>query len=735
MIATLLLLFASCDTGGEEVVSPVAGDLDSADEVTLEVPFGMRPTRSLDSQYAGDPDLLLNITDFSSALPDALQVTGDGTLGEGLTLTDGGLQLYGAPLGLAESSAWTLSFRMRVSASTLADKNVLMRCNDRFTLRFTEEGWVRLWGPKGTERVQMIRHSTTPDEWHQFTVVWDPIVLRTVRVTVDGQGAAIILDQEQLMPSLTSLPLIELGPDGIEMEVKDVVLLRRAVPSNELFRRTGIELDPWEQHPPLESTLPLPTPALDADELAFWGVTDHLAAVDGMGLVRAEAQWQQLDLLPGPIPIARTTHTTIALGGGRILLFASEARDTHLPPMRNTNDAWILDLGQKTWTELEVGAEVPEPRCHQAGAFDPATGVVFYPGGFRNDGAHVLPFGDIWGLRVAASQWVELSPKHGDLPVPWDNLVFFRPASGLFHFTRGWQLLTWSPKSGRFGILGWLQFLDPSGEPLEELKMAASMSHIHDPVRDRTYAFGGGSKKIDELGPWAKGVGPDLLFTNRTWVLDTDAITMRLVDSKENFSPRVRGGAGRDPRTGTILYYGGVRDQRSQRFEDLWAFDPETEQWSEVRQANHPGPRGGFYGMPFDDVSERFVLTHGRSSTTRFHDDTWLLDYDTEAVGEGRWLFDRRSFPELDQLVLRGTAVAGASVVLSLSAGPSASELSPRDIDTKAAFGRQDAFVEVTLRVLPGAGEWGLKAIEFTADEGSIEAADLRICGEPYAGK
>jgi len=84
-----------------------------------------------------------------------------------------------------------------------------------------------------------------------------------------------------------------------------------------------------------------------------------------------------------------------------------------------------------------------------------------------------------------------------------------------------------------------------------------------------------------------------------------------------------------------------VQDQFSPRHDDLWIFDNRTRRWSELACSNRPTPRGGFYGMGYDEGSDEFVLFAGRGTPTLWFDETRLLSLRPGTPGSALYTFDR----------------------------------------------------------------------------------------------
>jgi N-acetylneuraminic acid mutarotase len=84
-------------------------------------------------------------------------------------------------------------------------------------------------------------------------------------------------------------------------------------------------------------------------------------------------------------------------------------------------------------------------------------------------------------------------------------------------------------------------------------------------------------------------------------------------------------GAVYDPARRVVMLFGG---QQSELYNDVWAFDTESETWSQVTtQGTQPDIRYG-HGTALDAVNDQLVISHGFARDGR-HDDTWALDLKT----------------------------------------------------------------------------------------------------------
>jgi len=266
-------------------------------------------------------------------------------------------------------------------------------------------------------------------------------------------------------------------------------------------------------------------------------------------------------------------------------------------------DTWAYDPAANTWTDLAPTGGSPSPRGFAAMARDPGSGHLILFGGY--DGSAYL--NDTWAYDPVANTWANLDPS-GDLP----------PA-------RGFAGLAWDTTTGRIILFGgstggylndtwaydpaantWAN-LNPPGE-LPAARSAPSLAY--DPGSGRVILFG--------------GVGEGNAPLADTWAYDPAVNAWANLNPTGSW-PAARGAASMtlDPASGRmILFGGGVGGVDGGDFNDLWAYDPAANAWTQLSPAGAaPSLRWGSAAF-HDPVSGAIVFFGGMGEFT-YYDATW----------------------------------------------------------------------------------------------------------------
>ncbi len=470
------------------------------------------------------------------------------------------------------------------------------------------------------------RERLREDSWNHLGVVCDPRDTRALRLVVNGRASSRPLESGLDAPRRLVLE------QGLRGRVDELRLSGRAASTAELaehHERSGSgpqrltlfeaggtrELEPWIG--------PSAIPVLDSTEELARGSFEHVVPRDG-SLRWTPGHWQRCET-PDPPP-ARTTHPTVYLGGGRLFLFGGETRDTHVGTMWNTNDTWLLDTRALRWTRV-AGGPAPSPRCHLMAAYSPHHELVLLAGGWRNDRVHES-HADTWVFHAADDRWEERHPGGDPLPRSSDRGLVYHPLERVFVLLAR-QVYLYDPAADTW-----------TRRPPSTAEHADGSPADYAPGGSVMCGFDPGSGKILVFGGEWKERG----FSSLTALYDLEANRYTLLDAPGP-SARARSGFAFDSRRSRFVLFGGVRDQRSERFGDLWSFDGEARRWTAHEASNAPSARGGYYGMAYDPELDRFFLACGRHSLERFLDETWALHLDERAPGRAAYVIDRADFP------------------------------------------------------------------------------------------
>ena len=158
---------------------------------------------------------------------------------------------------------------------------------------------------------------------------------------------------------------------------------------------------------------------------------------------------------------------------------------------------------------------------------------------------------------------------------------------------------------------------------------------VYEHCHDRIVLFGGNDYQPEECADF----GPKQ-FSGETWIYSLEHENWVRITSSEAPSPRGRHDMVFDSRQKRVLLFGGryrALDAAGQApyelFNDLWAFDVNEDQWTELQTSGEkPSPRTNS-AMVYDEVTNQILVFGGSTSTSglafRPQNDTYLLDLST----------------------------------------------------------------------------------------------------------
>lgn len=661
----------------------------------------------------------------------------DGRFGAGLELTTPRASLVarlgGAPL---LRTPWSLHLWVRPAAG--GTEGVLASAPGALELTLQADLRCRLVVPLPTPLTLVAKSPLAQRGWNRVSVVCDGPDLRQVRLIVNQETlGALRASGEEVAPA-AQLTLGSPAPDrpGLVGSIDDVVVEARAATSAECMEAQLGAPSAGEHRLRLvraggEEEVRLWAGILSVPELRTveeWGSGERRhfqAGADGLRWV--PAHWDR-DHPPDP-PLARTTHPIVFLGNHQAFLFGGETRDSHLPPMVNTNDTWIYHLQEARWEEL-AGAPAPIPRCHQPAAYSPDHDVVFYFGGWRNDERYVpapeavdIPrgqvFRDTWLFDCARRAWRQVRPGQWEAPTLSDATIVYHPPSRRFLVFSSGRFWTFDPATERWQHLPAPRVVGPHGDRAR-LPPGGSTMGGYDPATGLIVLFGSEHGQPDGSN----------LYGNATSVYDVAAnvLTLRAPDPVP--LPRVRSGFAYSDRLGVFVLFGGVQGQFKPRHGDLWTYHVGQDRWTEVEASNPPSSRGGYFGMAYDPELDVFALLGGRHAGNRFLNEAWRLRLDPRAEARAAFVFDRAAFPALERVRVDWEGPPGSELALELALSSDGRTWSALAQDARPAPADAARFVKLELRARPDAHAIGpaIRALGFVSgSEAPLPAGRQRI--------
>lgn len=623
---------------------------------------------------------------------------------------------------------WTLELWLRPGTPG-ATREQLVSEPGSFDLVLMTDGRVGVTLVVGGKPVKLqSREPLRAGEWNHVAVACDAHRFQHLRLVVNGQPQ---------VQRLTGAPVdsgsgeITLGGWGRRRQafsgaMDQLSLVATMIPTAELIARFEERVEPGSHTLHLRFASgtrreqlwarPIRQPILRAR--ADWQLGDlEQAVADDEGVRRVAGRWRRAR--PPVSPAPRTTHPTIYVGNHRAFLFAGEVRDSHFAPMVNTNDTWLYDIEAHRW-ELDASETRPPPRCHQGVAYSPDHDLVLLVGGWRNDSKDAKELlSDVWVYHVSQRRWEERPPADFQIPRMSDTGVVYHPGLQRFLVFRQEQIYEYDPESNVWSKRPASTAVDEKGR---RRKLAGRVSPVmgYDPLTGLILRFGG-----------ALLVDGEQVYTDTTALYDYAENRWTVLQPNPVPAPRVRAGFAYDTRGQRFVLFGGVRDQFSRRYDDLWSFHPQDRRWRRLEASGAPSARGGYYGMAYDPELDEFVLTAGRPSHPLLLNETWHLRLDPEGVGQATYVFDREGFPEADRWFDRTRRPPGSQVRLRFRGSDDGVSWSDWVAEPGSLQRPSPRFVMVDVALV--AGDDGasprLVSMGFRTDpkSGTMAADDLRV--------
>lgn len=560
----------------------------------------------------------------------ALNLT-EGRFGTGLALAPDTYVHYRLPRMDRALPGWTLSFWLRPAAAAFGKALLVM--DGTLDLYLQVDGRVRATLPGGV--VLQSPPGLSVDRWSFVQLSADPAQTGQLRLLVDDRanGMALPPGPPPALPLELKLGDLGRGGRGPSVTLDEFVLEARPLSTARALELRAPPLEPGAHALQMKTSLGLrsaePIAGLIGSSYVDTPADLLLGQLEGAAVVGSElrwvpARWRRIVTEDAPAP--RTTHPVVSLGGGRTFVFGGETRDTDVWPMVNTSDTWLFDSATRRWSFVNAST-APAPRCHMPAAYSPDHDLVLVHGGWRNDYTPGNLFGDTWVFHVGQQRWERVTTTGASPGTTSDHGLVYLPARRQFLLLRGRSGWLFDPATSHWTALGRANVVDELGQPTT-YDLGASTACTLDPRTGLVILYGGSYGS------------PQMTFTDTTVLYDVNTHTFTVLAPPVRPPARVRGGFGFDERLGRVVLFGGVQDQFSTRFDDLWIFDPLTRKWNELLASNAPGRRGGYYGMAWDETRGSFLLACGRQAPEVWLDETLELTLAPARTGTALYTLD-----------------------------------------------------------------------------------------------
>jgi N-acetylneuraminic acid mutarotase len=278
-------------------------------------------------------------------------------------------------------------------------------------------------------------------------------------------------------------------------------------------------------------------------------------------------------------------------------------------------------LGEpNNWAQVrESGDSSPPKRDNCCMVYDSAVDRVLLFGGNSQQG------NDTWAYDPASNTWTNMDPG-GSIPVArWGpaQAVLDMPASPL----NGVVVMFGGHNNSQAMSLNDTWLYDPVANKWEvAIAGDDSSGDLPTPRLGASMEYDPASGHVLMFGGWNAS---KYKLYNDLWAYDpVENAWTELVPGGP--VPPVRDGSGfaRDPGTGKIILFGGVGFDSGLNLVELgdtWSYDPASNSWMELHPATAPSSRDGM-NMVYDPHTRLMLLFGGGEEGINVKDDTWAYD-------------------------------------------------------------------------------------------------------------
>ena len=305
------------------------------------------------------------------------------------------------------------------------------------------------------------------------------------------------------------------------------------------------------------------------------------------------------------------SNTIMIFGGNEGPVVDQRSKASYL------DETWLFEPGAG-WSQLD--GEGPAARARYGAAYDPtARRALIFGGRWREAGGsgNYDLFDDLWAFDFEQRTWEQLQSDDGPSPRTYPSLAWDDDGQALYLYG---GMTNASPMTIDVDSELW-RWKDGAWEELEQggdvPGTRTFLAEVWDPQRKRLVLFGG------QVGDYWS------LAYNETYALDVTTGQWSQLNDGDGPSTRMHGHLLYDNQRDRYLLFGGHTDIGDGN--DLWSMDPDSGEWSPIREAD------SFTGEPLgcndneSDVPANYVdqdLTaperRHRGMYVLMHDNLWI---------------------------------------------------------------------------------------------------------------
>ena len=303
--------------------------------------------------------------------------------------------------------------------------------------------------------------------------------------------------------------------------------------------------------------------------------------------------WMQMNPVSKPSP--RYAHAiAYDAQSDRVILFGGQSGISFV------NDTWAYDLNTDTWTNL-IPSAAPSARVYTGLTYDSQSDRVILFGGEAGASAY---FSDTWAYDLNTNTWANMNPSVKPSA---------RASHAMAYDSQSDRVILFGGERGFGAVLfrdTWVYDLNANTWTVKNIPARALHAMAYDSDSSRTILFGGYDGTVQ---------------FNDTWVYDFNASTWTSVAAK----PPVRflQGVAYDSQSDRMILFGGTNNSAGPPLGDTWAYDLNTDTWTNMNPVVAPSPRYA-HAMAYDSQSDRVIMFGGYNQTTPFVD-SWAYDFNT----------------------------------------------------------------------------------------------------------